>query len=403
MSKSEKTIPASLFEHEMRGTSKVFGRDKSISVIFEGNQAGTDGNTIIYPSIDRNVKLSLEEAMIGRGYVDHESAHIRHTDMPFFEGVAKACEEHGNEFLRVLVNCVEDVRIERLVNRDYAGAKKNLSATSDAVNKVYIEKHKEDPTIADKAKQITGVALTWEGRRRMEYDTDTNDTCLGTLKDPLRKKIDGWVSEIDDCYSTKDAYELAKRIYDNLGGKPEKKPTQEEINEAMKNLGKMSDGEGRGTKGEYTEAEAKKSKNGDEGEEKDSLDSHGGIGADEIFEPDENWESKILDGDMASAINKSFLDRNRKPKGDSYRPLTTRLDKIHHRSDVRDPSCTSGDSRWNAGIVIMNKKANIKEYEKALADTAGSINVMRRKLERAIQARALRDWDFAREDRKSVV
>ena len=41
-----------LFQHEMTETSAVFGRESKINVVFRGNEAYTDGDTITVPSVD---------------------------------------------------------------------------------------------------------------------------------------------------------------------------------------------------------------------------------------------------------------------------------------------------------------------------------------------------------------
>ena len=69
-----------LFTHEVSKTSSVFGRKKSVNVVFQGEQACTDGSTIILPSLDLTGDVSDSTADVIRGYVDHEAGHVRHTD-----------------------------------------------------------------------------------------------------------------------------------------------------------------------------------------------------------------------------------------------------------------------------------------------------------------------------------
>lgn len=382
-------IPADLFIHEMKETSKIFGRDSKVEVVFSGSQAGCSGNTIYYPSIDRSEELTETEVKIGRGYVDHEAAHIRYTDLEFFAAVATACENKGCDLLKVLTNSIEDVRIERLVNFDYLGAKKNLSATSSAVNEMFLEAAKEDPDMVKNPQNVAGVAMTWEGRKRMEYDTDTNQKCLDVIDDKLVRSVEKWVSEIDKCSSVQDSYILARKIYDLLGGKEEDKPNAEDLKNAARqnNMGDKP-------------IEAKFG----EGESEDGEGEVAGIGLDDddedlYFPEDDSYgPRKLWDVDFSSYIeemNKNKLagdEENLEP----YRAYSTEYDRMHHRKDLKTGAHPTSDRVWNAGYH-MNRTADIKKYNELLDETAGSINTMRRKLERAIQAKAKRDWDVCKE------
>ncbi len=106
-----------LFSHEIGKTSSVFGRKHDINVVFQGDGAATDGSTIILPTLDHNADVSDQQQDIMRGYVDHESGHVRHTDFDALKKFAVECG--GNKLLRSVHNALEDVWLERRVIDEY--------------------------------------------------------------------------------------------------------------------------------------------------------------------------------------------------------------------------------------------------------------------------------------------
>ena len=78
-------MKGNLFQHEMSKTSAVFGRKNNVRVVFKGNDAKTDGETIYLPSLDANTDVDENTQAIMRGYTDHEAGHVRHSD---FEALA---------------------------------------------------------------------------------------------------------------------------------------------------------------------------------------------------------------------------------------------------------------------------------------------------------------------------
>lgn len=371
----DKDIPVPLFEHEVRGTSKLFGRAHNIQVVFEGNRAYTDGSTIVYPALDTSTKMKGVDVRIARGFVDHEAAHIRHTDMEFYQKTGECLQEIGNEHLLRILNGVEDVRIESLVNKEYPGAKKNLSATSEIVNKKFLKIAKNKPKIPKEDKEIASIALTWSGRKAMSYEDSGIDKCVDLLNESLKEKLKVWTPKVFSCENTVEAYALACEIYKDLFPEepPSKCPSKKEIEDfkPSKNKGNRKDVDGDGDG---------KTKNGNR-----------------IIEPGSPEEyGKFLEKELdLSNVISSEIDH--KMCGDYvYRIASTRWDRVHHISDT--PSAGSGARNkeiWDMGSAIMAKYASLDTYNSYLLQSTGKINVMRRKLEKALASKALRGWDFA--------
>ena len=130
-------MKSDLFQHEVRKTSSVFGRKEDVTVEFQGEDAMTNGSNIILPAMDFEKDISKNDQAIMRGYVDHESGHIRHTDFKALNKFGK--ENEGNKLLLNLQNAIEDIYLEKRVIDEYAGSKENLVATSGCVNDGFLE------------------------------------------------------------------------------------------------------------------------------------------------------------------------------------------------------------------------------------------------------------------------
>lgn len=98
--------------------ASVLGRKYGVQVRIGGDNAFTNGNVIQLPSLP----LDCDDTLLGliRGYVDHESAHIRDTD---FEALKAAnltpLEKH-------LWNILEDWRVENVLAAIYPGCRENF-------------------------------------------------------------------------------------------------------------------------------------------------------------------------------------------------------------------------------------------------------------------------------------
>ena len=117
----------STFESGIGKLARILARQFSINVVFKGNGAYTDGKTIYLPSIK---DLSKELTADINGFCDHEVGHVRYTTMKTLDKIPT----RGRSFNFSLLNALEDVRVERLMIKDYPGCAYNL----DALNTKYL-------------------------------------------------------------------------------------------------------------------------------------------------------------------------------------------------------------------------------------------------------------------------
>ncbi len=91
-----------------------------VSVVIGGDTAYTDGSTIVLPSLPETPRTE----QLVRGYIDHESAHIRYTDFTI-------CGDYPAHHM--MLNLLEDMRVERLMGEQFPGARQNLSHLVEAL------------------------------------------------------------------------------------------------------------------------------------------------------------------------------------------------------------------------------------------------------------------------------
>jgi cobalamin biosynthesis protein CobT len=217
--RSKDQMTGHVFMDASRRAARVFGRatDREIKVIFSGSEAYTDGTRIVMPGISPFAKLTPVQVAIGRGYLDHEAGgHMRHTNMKQYREAAQAAIDAGDNLFPVVLNCLEDVRIEPLVINDSPGALENLSATAEAVNREYLSLHEQQPNIADVASRVIALASTWWGRKLYGSLTETNGDCIATLPPEISKAAKIWAEAALSARSTLDVIYLTKQLCDKV-------------------------------------------------------------------------------------------------------------------------------------------------------------------------------------------
>ena len=393
-----------LLEHELSGTASVFGRRHGVNVVMHGNQAMTNGSTVVLPVMPSGIEIDEEDARVVRGFLDHESGHVRHTDFETLKQFHEECKAKGNTLAPHIQNGLEDVWLEERVFRDYPGALKNVKSTAQRVDAELMQDLDADPKLYGCAKTIGALAITWEGRK--EYGHETGKQLIEKISDPwLKARLPEWVKAARQCNNTHDLCELAKAIDWDIHKKPPEfkppKPTEgkgkgkgkgkgEGVSEAEgekpgKGKGEASKGEGGVEEKEYDPADQGKAWFGDDDD--GSEGAGGGVGAarGEIRPLTSKEASQSKSPDLMRGVE-SIYKKMGEVHGEKYRPYSKAYDKWHHASD---PLRLHGP--YTRGRILA--QGSHAAYDKIVARyMTGKINVMRRKLERAISAKRRRDW-----------
>jgi cobalamin biosynthesis protein CobT len=371
------TMKTEHFQHELASTTKVFSRKDEVQVMFHGDSAYTSGKAVVLPALPHGVEIEPDDARIMRGFVDHEAGHIRHSNIPLMKDVNKACEAKKNKLLPALMQAMEDVRLERKVLHEYIGSEKNLNATTKAVNSRFLERmselKKEDEDrykdiVTDPIKHVA-MAITAAGRK--DYGGAECQQILDMMPQESRDLCAEVVGEIEKCENTEQIINLALKIEAKLRG--EEPPPEEE------------DRQGEGIERER--------ESGEEAPQECEFDK------DKLFADAPGMEV-CDDFDVASAVNQTFAQYSSHSTS-QYSVFTTVFDKWHTRHDTMDKyGCQAYDDKAHYGrdrslgaeIIANGKPA---DYAALLENMTGSINSIRRKLERALLAKQNRDWDYA--------
>ena len=402
-----------LFSHEISKTSSIFGRKKSVNVVFKGDGAATDGTNIYLPSLNHNSEVTDKEASIMRGYVDHEAGHVRHTDFEALNEFGMECAKDKNKLLRSVHNALEDVWLERRVIEEYPGALENLSATTKSVNDTFLKAYKvgavTDKQLSDD-KFISAVAMTWEGRK--DYPDPTSKECIDLLPKDIQERLPKWIASLDGCTNTADVITLAKIVEKEIrDADEEKNPTppptnpSDEEDEDDDNDGDKPGGSGSGDDPDECEGETSTQDvaNGDEASEGDGGSAESADSEDDVDgrkptkrvgsdndsvsgSSDSDMEDDVYDNfDLNEIVSKEIADNQKMSRDETdvnnYRPYTTANDKWKTKKTTRRLKHGSADV-----------------YDTRLTRMSGDVNVMRRKLERALMAKDNRDWDGGRDD-----
>lgn len=109
------------FESQLERLARTLTEQFGVGVICQGDQAYTDGRTIVLPTLPEPLEGDLERMMVG--FLDHEMAHVAFTD---FKQVRRFNRKHPG--FEAMLNVVEDALIEKLAMERWPGVRANLDA-----------------------------------------------------------------------------------------------------------------------------------------------------------------------------------------------------------------------------------------------------------------------------------
>ena len=181
--------------------ASILGRKYGVQVRIGGDKAFTNGNIIQLPSLP----LDCDETLLGliRGYVDHESAHIRDTD---FNALKKANLIPLEKFIW---NTIEDWRVENVLAAVYPGCRENFQ---------WLIKHLFLPKTPPL--EPVGQILEWLLITVRSWDVQELSEKCDSLRASVEMHYPGLTQEIEpylrlirkNCSSTVDAFGFACEI-----------------------------------------------------------------------------------------------------------------------------------------------------------------------------------------------
>ena len=404
-----KTMLGVDYMHEAKNVSSVLGRESGVKVVFEGNGASTDGETIKLPSVDNSLQMDERLVKVARGYVDHEAAHVKWTSQDEWRAAIdrfKQSKENAWD-KKCAMNALEDVRIERKLTALYAGSKRNIETLAHSIQmELHDSLAESGRTLNDlDAIEIGAVSVTWYGRQMGGYGQSCGEA-FEKLDVELQDVVKAAVHKIDDNSTTKDMADLAEDLvkeFVRLAGRGGEEEEEEEEEEKGKGR-KGDDGEGEEEDDSVPENSDDEGDGGDDngsGSDSDGDDSDGDS-PDDINDGDgdSSEETNESDKENSGGRHQESPVSSKRPKKDS---VAIDPDELKEKSVVKELESKRDDGkydfqyrrftdRFDKVISGAQLRSDSTEYDKMLDATAGQTNVLRRTLERKLAAKMKRSW-----------
>ena len=201
----------------------VLGKQYGVKIEVGGSSAYTDGNTIHLPGID--LEKSPEMVNLVRSYLDHESAHIRHTNFYYVKN------QKLPKLTFDIFNIIEDWRVENELVKQFPGCRHNFD---------WLIKHHfvKDIQVTDKPEEIINYILYTV----RNWDVPKLESNRQKLAHEIESLIPGLIPDVNmvlnsckqKCQSTVDAVYFAKElehlIRNHAKSKPNAKSTTQSEN-----------------------------------------------------------------------------------------------------------------------------------------------------------------------------
>ena len=216
--------------------ASVLGDRYGVQVQIGGHEACTNGKIIRIPSLP--IDCGKTALALAKGYIDHESAHIRHSDF----GVIR--QPGLDKSTLYLCNAIEDWRVERRISAIYPGCRQNLDWL---IRRFFVEE--EDARAGEKSPALgvlSYVLLTVRSWDVTEVNGPRTRTRAQVEKayPGLAEKLDAVLDRVRyDCPDTADALEAARKLVEIIRTFQPEEPEKEQQGGGHKQNGKKQGGQ----------------------------------------------------------------------------------------------------------------------------------------------------------------
>lgn len=190
---------ANTFQDVSGRYAAIVGRKDNVQVTFGGNNAFTDGSRLInLPAMPAGTTLTPQQTRVYSGYLDHESAHLRFTDMKVLD-----LDWEKRPLESQLRNVIEDVRVENKFIEYYPGARPDLDETHKFMDEKSRQKVESDKNLAGNyAQQVLGLIY----KEAYKYRDHKVEGVKGELSDhpelvPIAEYMARWMPEMKSTAS----------------------------------------------------------------------------------------------------------------------------------------------------------------------------------------------------------
>ena len=405
------------FQQAVTTASRVLGGNLGAEVVFSGASAYTDGKTITIPQLPDNALITEKEEAVTTGYYCHESAHIRYTDMKYILQEMTDAENGGDPLLKSLINACEDCFIEREWVGEYEGSINPLSDAHITVDERAMEFMDQADNHSTDWRHIGPMAITWMSGREKDYDGEVREDCISRLGEGMEATVSGWYDKyVKPIRNSRDSVEAARNIAREMHEVEEQKQKEAEQQQQQQQQGDPSkpcdggdggeggEGQAEGQGQDSPDAQGQDPQQGDGGDKSgngegqsseagdEQTSGEGSSSSSEGGEAGEYRKSGVtpmsVDIDVAKALGvadkmSSMGSGGRKGR---YCPFTEKYDEVLDSSGKRPSNRTK--YKWDEAF----NPRGAAQYDQLVSETAGTISVMRRKIQRAFLAKREREW-----------
>ncbi len=188
--------------------ARALGRKLDVTVEIGGSDAYTDGKHIQLPALPVDGP-SDELATLAFGYLEHEAAHVRYTDMDDYQP--------DDGLHQMFTNILEDVRIEKALGDEYPGFAGDLSGLTEILvrNGDLGATSAPDASLAEKMGTYVLLRGRYDvlGPDALKAPAETAEEAFRNAVPPgLATRVGAALGQIKDLGSTQDAAQLARDI-----------------------------------------------------------------------------------------------------------------------------------------------------------------------------------------------
>ena len=216
--------------------ASVLGDRYGVQVQIGGHEACTNGKIIRIPALP--IDCGKTALALAKGYIDHESAHIRHSD---FNVIRQAGLDKSTLYL---CNAIEDWRVERRISAIYPGCRQNLDWL---IRRFFVEE--EDARAGEKSPAL--AVLSYVLLTVRSWDVAEVNAPRTRARAQVEKAYPGLAEKLDvvldrvrlDCPDTAAALEAARELVEIIRAfQPEEPPKEQQGGGDRKQNGKEQGG-----------------------------------------------------------------------------------------------------------------------------------------------------------------
>lgn len=337
-------------ENSLEKLARILSRQYQVEVIFEGQQAYTDGKKIVLPYF---AELTEELEIMLNGYLDHEVAHVKFTTFDEVRFVL-------NAYHKQLLNVVEDVRIEREMINEYPGTAFHIKTLND---KLLSDIEKNWLSRPWSVRFLISVGMIMDNRKKIE------DAEVQKYLDLCQDEI----SQLNNAKNTKQLRVLTEKMV--------KKLLQDKKDEEQKNEQKQN-GNGENSK-DNKDDKKQKGKSG-KGQNSKEL-------GDELIESKKDSDFDQYEIDIHRMIN-NMIEKQIEKEQEELKNVKMNYKYENGQGLVSIPVTTKYDREHN-----LSGKNKANEYNSLKLKVKPMVNTLKMNLEKIFKSEENCRWKTEKE------